>query len=244
MENNPWDKNAQSRHEQVIQGEDFSFSEVITPTVVNLIKSTSGYDKANVLDVGCGSGIFTHIASKLVGQITGIDSSEISIKIAKEEYKEKANLHFFHTTIENFSREDKYGLIISNMAFQSIERINDALIIISKHIMNNGFLIFSIPHPCFWEFHKPEIREDNYNYKTPSKHYLKFTITNDSNPLPSPIPYYHRPIEFYFNALSDQKFLVKKILEPVPNEDHHKKYNISWVYPRYVIFNCQKILEE
>lgn len=239
MENNAWDKNAKLRHQQVVLGKDFSFSEIVSPVILSIAKKSILSSKANVLDVGCGTGILTYKLSKIVKRITGIDSSRNSIKIASKEYKEQNNLRFVYGAIENYD-EDMYSMIVSNMAFQSISNISHAIKQISRITLEHGILVFSIPHPCFWEFHRSEIRKSNYRYKTPSQHSLLFTITNDPKPLPSPITYHHRSIEFYGNLLSKHNFYISNIFEPTPNKKHFKEHNISWEYPRYIILKCIK----
>src|SRR3954454_18729336 len=60
----------------------------------------------HVLDVGCGSGSITASIAPLVGDsgsVTGIDTSEHLIEIARENYSSFTNIHFEITDILQYS---------------------------------------------------------------------------------------------------------------------------------------------
>jgi 2-polyprenyl-6-hydroxyphenyl methylase/3-demethylubiquinone-9 3-methyltransferase len=61
----------------------------INPLRVNYINDLFPLDKQNILDVGCGGGILAESMAKLGGNVTGIDQSEIAIKIAQASCKRK-----------------------------------------------------------------------------------------------------------------------------------------------------------
>jgi len=238
---NPWDNNASKRHKQILDGLDFSFDNVLSPTFVKLINGIKDIKTLNVLDIGCGSGILTYRLSKLVGNIVGIDPSGKSIDIAKEEYEKVKNLEFRCNSIHNLQSKDKFHIAISNMTIQTIKNIEQAFRSISRIMNRSGTFIFSIPHPCFWIEYRKKIGLDeyeNYRYSKNSAHRITFSISNDRNPLPSYVPLYHRPIEYYSTQLSVAGFFIEHILEPFPKKIENMKTN--WEIPHFLFFICSK----
>ena len=236
---NQWDNNAAKRHKQILEGLDYSFDNVLSPTFIKLLNGIEEVKMRNVLDVGCGSGILTYRLSSLVGNIKGVDPSAKSIKIAKKEFGTIKNLEFLCSSIEDHQSNEKYEVIISNMTIQATKNIEKVFYSISKLMNKSGVFIFSIPHPCFWIEYRKRIGLDeykNYRYGRNSKYRITFSISNDRIPLPSRVPLYHRRIEYYSDQLDLAGFCIKRLLEPYPKEIEGT--NANWETPHFLFFIC------
>ncbi|MBM9448527.1 hypothetical protein BUY18_11160 [Staphylococcus cohnii] len=118
---------------------------------VKFISSTfplsDGY--CNVLDLGCGPGLYSNIMAQLGYTVTGVDISEQSIKYAKECASDKdiANVNYICNDFFEFEESKKYNLILLNYqifgTFSEKER-NALLSKIYNHLEENGILIFDI----------------------------------------------------------------------------------------------------
>ena len=104
---NSWDVLAGNRHQQLIEGEDITFNEILFPTIKKLIKTTSINKECIALDIGCGTGYLTNILSKCFNQITGIEPSYGSYLLAKEFNANKSNVKIEFISLEDFSRTSK-----------------------------------------------------------------------------------------------------------------------------------------
>lgn len=238
---NPWDNNAHKRHQQILDGRDFSFDKVLLPTFIKLLKGIKNVKSCNVLDVGCGSGILAYKLSKQVGRIAGIDPSRKSIEIANYEYRKLQKIEFHCSTVDKFRGKRKFDVAISNMTVQAIKNIGQVFSSVSRLLKDSGLFIFSIPHPCFWISYRKTIGLDeykNYSYNKNSAHAITFSISNDRNPLPSPVPLYHRRIEYYSTQLSMAGFSTRQMLEPIPIRVKNVKAN--WEFPHFLFFVCEK----
>lgn len=118
----------------------------INPLRVNYINNLFPLDKKNILDVGCGGGILAESMAKLGGNVTGIDQSEIAIKIAQLHAKENnLSINYKLLNIDDFLEKDssKFDVIT---CLEMIEHVPDPASIItscSKKLKKNGRLYVS-----------------------------------------------------------------------------------------------------
>lgn len=118
----------------------------INPLRVNYINDLFPLDKQNILDVGCGGGILAESMAKLGGNVTGIDQSEIAIKIAQLHAKENnLSINYKLLNIEDFLKKDssKFDVIT---CLEMIEHVPDPASIItscSKKLKKNGRIYVS-----------------------------------------------------------------------------------------------------
>ena len=93
---------------------------------------TSRFDIKNkkILDIGCGGGILTEQLHKIGANVTGVDSSEKSIKIASQHAKDqRLNIQYINESILEISNLDKYDCIV---CFEMIEHVSDPNKLIEK----------------------------------------------------------------------------------------------------------------
>jgi 2-polyprenyl-6-hydroxyphenyl methylase/3-demethylubiquinone-9 3-methyltransferase len=118
----------------------------INPLRINYINDLFPLNEKNILDVGCGGGILAESMARLGGNVTGIDQSEIAIKIAKLHAKENnLSIDYKLLNIEDFLKKDsnKFDVIT---CLEMIEHVPDPASIITscaKKLKKNGRLYVS-----------------------------------------------------------------------------------------------------
>ena len=118
----------------------------INPLRVNYINDLFPLNEKNILDVGCGGGILAESMARLGGNVTGIDQSDIAIKIAKLHAKENnLSIDYKLLNIEDFLKKDsnKFDVIT---CLEMIEHVPDPASIITscaKKLKKNGRLYVS-----------------------------------------------------------------------------------------------------
>ena len=118
----------------------------INPLRVNYINDLFPLNEKNILDVGCGGGILAESMARLGGNVTGIDQSEIAIKIAKLHAKENnLSIDYKLLNIEEFLKKNskKFDVIT---CLEMIEHVPDPASIITscaKKLKKNGRLYVS-----------------------------------------------------------------------------------------------------
>lgn len=112
---------------------------------------------SSILDLGCGTGKDSYIASKIAGEtgkVTGIDMTDEQIDVAKKYIKhqmkefgfKKTNINFIHDFIENIDRhtpESSVDVVISNCVINLLENKKTILEKILKVLKEGGEFYFS-----------------------------------------------------------------------------------------------------
>jgi len=104
-----------------------------------------------VLDLGCGSGIFTIYLSERNGYTIGLDASEEMLKICKERMRNKGASHvdFINCNIcelRSKLNDNNVDMIICSSVLEYLDDLDESLALISASMNRNGLLIFSMPN--------------------------------------------------------------------------------------------------
>lgn len=106
-----------------------------------------------ILDVGCGTGIFTFLLEEYKpSKIIGLDLSESMLDIAKqkaEQRNSKASFILGDATYANQCVNEKFDLIFSSTTSHYIENLDRFFENMGKCMEDNGDIILSIIHPIY-----------------------------------------------------------------------------------------------
>ena len=118
----------------------------INPLRVNYINDLFPLNEKNILDVGCGGGILAESMARLGGNVTGIDQSEIAIKIAKLHAKENnLSIDYKLLNIEDFLKKDtsKFDVITCLEMIEHVPYPASIITSCAKKLKKNGRLYVS-----------------------------------------------------------------------------------------------------
>tara|TARA_Y100000022_G_C13239469_1_gene371665 strand:- start:377 stop:1063 length:687 start_codon:yes stop_codon:yes gene_type:complete len=94
----------------------------LNPLRLEYITSRFDVRDKKILDIGCGGGILTEELNKIGAEVTGIDSSEKSIKIAKQHAREQMlDIKYINSSILEITNLDNYDCIV---CFEMIEHVS------------------------------------------------------------------------------------------------------------------------
>lgn len=118
-----------------------------------LIREVNGQNYRDILDIGCGTGIYTKLLSQKFPQATikALDLSDQMIEVAKQKF-EKGKINFIIANAEKLNINQKFDLITSNAAFQWFSDLKKMLERYKKLLKKKGCILFSIFGPkTFYE---------------------------------------------------------------------------------------------
>jgi len=233
-----WDQIAELRSRQIREGRDISYSNVLVPTLMELIESRNS---TRTLDVGCGCGHLTELLAKVSSRVVGLDISRTSIALAKVYCSDLKNVELVHSSIEDYAEpatREPFTLAVANMSLMTVLDLRSVLMSIAKLLVPSGHLVFTITHPCFWPLYW-NYPEEWYRYSEEIIIEAPFTISLDRSET-CVTTHVHRPLQSYFARLNDAGFVTEYVKEPMPAPDIETLYPKRWEYPRFFAAACRK----
>lgn len=223
-----WDKIVPLRIEDFKNKSDYSYENILKPCFINITKEGNF---SNILDLGCGSGYLTKEISKYCNKIIGIDISEQSINLAKENFQ-RDNIEYIICNITNYQTTEKFSLIISNMVLMDAINLNEIFKKAYELLKNNGRFIFTITHPAFWPIYKEYSLDKGFNYLKPTCFTADFKITGKLYD-GFPTTHIHRPIQYYIKTAIKNNFKLNDLTEL-------KDASNQFWFPRFILFEFIK----
>lgn len=228
-----WDKIVELRRECIDSGLDKSFIYITSPRIIKGLHKYDPNKEAKVLDCGCGDGHLTNIISNYCHNVTGVDMSYRSILLAQNDYPK---ISFVLDSIENYARtSEQYDICVANMVLSNVENINDITEAVFRILNNNGILLMTIPHPCFWSEYCGYDREEWFNYNKQQCITGDFSITGAG--VLGKSTYYSRPLEVYLNTFIQKGFQLNRF------EELYSDVNLGmgdFKKPRFVYMEFQR----
>ncbi|WP_027623381.1 class I SAM-dependent methyltransferase [Clostridium lundense] len=193
------------------------------PAIRKLLPDLSG---KIVLDLGCGYGNnCIDFISKGASKVVGIDISSKMLEIAKKENIHE-NIKYIQMDMSKINiLSQKFDLIFSSLAFHYVEDYKKLICDIRLLLKDNGTLLYSQEHPnttapkkgCVWT--KDQFGNKLYSNLSDYMYSGKRKITW----LNEKIEKYHRPMSEIINTLIKENFIIKELVEPIPDENALKK---------------------
>ena len=192
------------------------------PTVLELLDDVRGQ---HVLDIGCGTAAIARHVVHGGGRYTGVDASPRLLSFARRHNRRACTfLKADATKLHEVPGLDRSAFDAATflLSIQDIEPLPDALAGATWAVRTGGSVIILMTHPCF---RVP--RQSGWGWDATRR--LQYRrVDRYLTPLAVPMKAYgggrkgttrshHRPLETYFNALSDcglQVRVVKEIAAP------------------------------
>ena len=190
-----------------------------------------------ILDAGCGPGIYAQLLVQRGAQVIGIDASEKMLTHARKRLGDAAtfllaNMDEPMSLFEN----QMFDGILSPLAISYVEKLDNLFAEFCRILRPNGWFIFSTEHPFF-----------SYNYFGLSNYFEQRQIACEWNGfgIPVTMPSYYRSLGALTGALTDNGFIIEKILEPKPTEEFKDKdprhYLKLMDFPGFICIKARKI---
>lgn len=235
---NEWDQIASIRQRQLANGEDLSFTHVLTPSVLGLLQ---GCNLNEVIDLGCGTGELTGQIATEASSVVGVDISSTSIAIARANCSGSTNVRFYHDSVEDFARKwtgPPFTTAVASMTLMDCLNLIPFVEAIASLMDNQGSFVATITHPWFWPFYWGYHNADWFNYH--QEVVLEGPFRTSSEVTDRITTHVHRPLSSYIEALSQVGLVVDRIIEPFPSECIQDLFSERWQFPRFLALRAQK----
>lgn len=200
----------------------------------------------NILDAGCGDGVFSKFLSDRGAKVTGVDGAESMVAIAKQKYPE---LNFFVADLLNplpFA-DQSFDLVLANMVLMHLADVSQFLTEARRILKPGGELVFSVLHPCF---NHPTMKLykslwAKLTFQNPSglvHNYYQRTTERFEKNLEQKVTHYHRTLEEYSQLIQQAGMKIVALSEPHELSEEFIKQNTQFEYttriPRFLFFKC------
>lgn len=177
-------------------------------------------DGCDILDVACGQGLASRHLAGLGGRVTGVDSSQVMIDIAKRRGTPSGPaITYLVDDAQTLARvaDSSCDGVVCQLGLMDIEDLDATLSSISRVLKRAGWLVFVIGHPCFLVPNAQKVDAPAGRGLTVTGYFEeRFWRSTNPNGVRR-AGNYHRTLSTYVNALSQASFHIEEALEPHAN---------------------------
>jgi SAM-dependent methyltransferase len=214
MTPDPWEANAGWWQTEFTDGADPEYEEQILPLAAACLSHAE-----RVLDVGCGEGQVSRLAKNLSGaeRVVGVDPAWAQLHVAVKRAGgpayargEAARLPF---------RDDAFDAVVACLVFEHIVALDEAIAEVSRVLCPGGRFALFLNHPLLQTPNSGWI--DDQILDPPEQYwrigdYLIEDETLEEVEKDVFIPFLHRPLSRYVNALAANGLSIERMEEPAP----------------------------
>jgi ubiquinone/menaquinone biosynthesis C-methylase UbiE len=207
-----WETHADWWQEGFSEGADPEYEEQILPLAAHYLAGAQ-----RVLDVGAGEGQISRLAAGQGASVVAIDPTWAQIAVAAERaggptfaQSSAAALPF---------ADDSFDAAVACLVFEHIRDVDEAIAEVARVLAPGGRFVFFLNHPLLQTPNSGWI--DDQFLDPPEQYwrigdYLIEDETIEEVQKDVFIPFIHRPLSRYVNALADNGLMLQQMLEPEP----------------------------
>ena len=233
-----WERNAQWWQDGFTGGADPEYEEQIIPLVRECLAGAR-----RVVDVGTGEGQLARVADDLgAAVVVGLDPTSAQLRVARERGGGPA---YAQALAEAMPVVDaSFDAALACLVFEHIPDHEPAIAEVARVLAPGGRFVFLLNHPLLqapnsgWVV--DHILDEQYWRIGP---YLTPDVTMEELEPGVVLPFVHRPLSQYVNAMAAHGLLIERMEEPPPPEGFLAKadeYRAAATIPRLLLFVARK----
>lgn len=222
------------------EGADAEYAEQILPIAAEHLAGAR-----SVLDIGCGEGQVSRLAAAVPGvdRVVGVDPTGAQVRVAAAR---GGNVAYGRSSAGALPfPSSSFDTVIACLVFEHIADVDAALAEVGRVLAPGGRFLFFLNHPLLQTpgsgWIDDRILEEQYWRIGP---YLVEDTTLEQVDNGVWIPFIHRPLSRYVNALVKEAMLVTLMLEPAPPPgflERAHEYAEAATIPRLLFLRAEKI---
>jgi SAM-dependent methyltransferase len=234
-----WEHTAEWWQREFTEGADPEYAEQILPLAGSHLAGAR-----RVLDVGCGEGQLTRLAASAGAWAVGIDPTRAQLEAARVRgggavvvAARAGHLPFTSTS---------FDAVVACLVFEHIDDVDLAVSEVARVLEPGGRFVFFLNHPLLQTpgsgWIDDHILMEQYWRIGP---YLVEDTTMEEVAKGVVLPFVHRPLSRYVNAMADHGLLVTHMEEPAPPPGFLEvaaEYEFASTIPRLLLLRAEKLV--
>jgi SAM-dependent methyltransferase len=234
-----WEQHAGWWQEGFTDGADPEYEEQILPLAAEWLR---GADR--VLDVGTGEGQVARVAAKGgAGLVVGVDPTWGQLTVARA--RAGGPVYARGAAARLPVRSGSFDAAVACLVFEHIEDYVEAIGEVARVLRPGGRFLLFLNHPLLQTpgsgWIDDHILEEQYWRVGP------YLVDDNSPEEVAPgvlLPFIHRPLNRYVNAMADHGLLIERMEEPAPPEgflQRAEEYREAATIPRLLLLVARKL---
>ena len=241
MSSDPWDAHAQWWQDEFTDGADPEYTDQILPLIAERLPATGA-----VLDVGCGEGQISRLAQRGGSSlVVGLDPTWSQVRVAVDRAGGPRYLRSGAAALP--LADGAFDAVVACLVFEHITDLDDAIAEVARVLRRGGRFVFFLNHPLLQTPSSGWI--DDQVLDPPEQYwrigpYLHEDLTLEEVEKGIFIPFVHRPLGRYLNAMAANGLLVRHMEEPAPPAGflaRSPEYPQGADYPRLLVLVAEKV---
>lgn len=197
----------------------------------------SDVKNCNILDLGCGTGIYTeYLLSQGAKSVTCIDYSKEMIDLVTSKFgdKIKAYAHDLSLGLPD-KKNNSIDVIICPLVLHYLEDLFFIFKEAHRVLKSNGYMVFSTHHPFA-----------DFEYSLSGNYFDRELVSQEWNTVGQPVQvkFYRRSLSEISDAITSSGLCITKISEGHVSEEARKISEETYSYltknPNFIFIKCQK----
>lgn len=232
-----WEQNAQWWQDGFTDGVDPEYEEQILPLAAECLAGAE-----RVIDVGTGEGQVARLAVKLGAEVTGVDPTRAQLKVAAER---AGGPRYVRAAAEHLPFADaSFDAAVACLVFEHVPEHEPPIAEIARVLEPGGRFVFLLNHPLLQAPNSGWVIDhdlDEQYWRVGS--YLPVDVAMEELAPGVLLPFVHRPLSQYVNAMAGVGLFVTRMEEPRPPEGFlakAKEYRDAADIPRLLLMLAEK----
>ena len=234
-----WERHARWWQKGFTAGADPEYEEQIIPLAAACLAGAG-----HVLDVGCGEGQVARLASSLGARAAGVDPTSAQLAVAAERGGGPTYARAVAAALP--FADDTFDAVVACLVFEHIRDVDDAIAEVARVLVPNGRFAFVLNHPLLQTPSSGWI--DDQILDPPEQYwrigpYLVEDETLEEVEKGVFIPFIHRPLSRYVNAMVANGLTIVRMEEPAPPAGFlalAAEYQAAATIPRLLLMVAEK----